>query len=59
MKICKVCKAEFDNNPFIYCDDCMDLNTAIQKWNDKKGKKQYLWIRLDDINKIIKPKNRV
>ena len=31
-KKCKLCRAEFDNNPFIYCNNCMDLLRQIGKF---------------------------
>lgn len=32
LKKCKLCQAEFDNNPFIYCNRCMDLIAEIGKF---------------------------
>ena len=41
---CKLCRAEFDNSPLIYCGDCMDLMKAIgtylQKQNIEKNNKK-------------------
>jgi len=34
MKKCDFCRKKFDNNCFIYCNNCMDLRTAITKWNN-------------------------
>lgn len=29
MKKCEMCNRDFNNNPFIYCDECMDIDKAI------------------------------
>jgi len=46
VKICKMCGVKFDNNPFIYCDDCMDIDKAIinrlEKGNmERKDRKRF------------------
>ena len=50
-KNCAVCGEEFEENPFIYCDNCMDLITEVEKWNKKQKNK---WIYTEDLQKIIK-----
>jgi len=37
MKKCLFCGKKFDNNCFVYCNDCMDLWVVVCNWNKSQS----------------------